>query len=76
MDCIGLISHEDQKDISAVKDSEKKKASQQSILKGSHHLDTVKRTDFDVRGSQGVSKADIKKKRTIFKESRHKNMSC
>ena len=75
IDCKGFISHEDQNDVSTGKESGKKKPSHQSILKGSH-LDAGKRTNFDVRGSQGVSKADIKKKRTIFKESRHNNMSC
>ena len=63
---IGFISHDDQQDNGTNKEPEKEKPNHQSILKDSN---------LDAKGSQGVSKADIKKKRTIFKESRHLNMS-
>ena len=63
---IGFISHDDQQDNGTNKEPEKQKPNHQSILKDSN---------LDAKGSQGVSKADIKKKRTIFKESRHLNMS-
>ena len=63
---IGFISHDDQQDNGTNKEPEKQKQNHQSILKDSN---------LDAKGSQGVSKADIKKKRTIFKESRHLNMS-
>ena len=67
----GFISHEDQPDIQRDKDLKKKKLNHQRDSKP----DTIEGAGCDAKGSRGVSNADIKMKRIIFKESRHQNMS-